>query len=235
MRERVIGRKAIGRALERGTLRLLLVDPTDAGATPMVEAARTQGVPVWSGSPGDMRRMSPDSAHPESAIGMTGPARPDDLPGVFALGGAVWLLCGVAYPSNVGFVLRTAEVSGASGVIVDGSFNHADRSRIDHVSMGASRLLPLRYHDTAGSLAAARAADFSLVAIEASGEMAPWDVDLSGDVLLIVGGERDGIPKEVLTQCDAIARLPMHGFVPSYSLQAAVSGVALERLRQLGR
>jgi tRNA G18 (ribose-2'-O)-methylase SpoU len=38
----------------------------------------------------------------------------------------------------------------------------------------------------------------------------------------------------VLERCDAVARLPVRGFIPSYNLQAAVAAVALERLRQLG-
>jgi 23S rRNA (guanosine2251-2'-O)-methyltransferase len=72
------------------------------------------------------------------------------------------------------------------------------------------------------------------VAIEDVGDRAPWQVDLRGDVLFAVGGEAAGIPREVLERCDAVARLPVRGFIPSYNLQAAVAAVALERLRQLG-
>ena len=61
----------------------------------------------------------------------------------------------------------------------------------------------------------------------------PWHHDLTGSVLLIVGGEVDGIPKPVLAHCDAVTRLPMAGFVASYNLQAAVAAVAVERFRQL--
>ena len=51
--------------------------------------------------------------------------------------------------------------------------------------------------------------------------------------LFVVGGERHGIPAGVLSAADRVLRLPMRGFIPSYNLQAAMAGVALERLRQL--
>ena len=176
--------------------------------------------------------MSPDSP-PARALALLGPDPRADLAGLLAEGGAVWLLHRAAYPSNVGFTIRTAEVSGAAGVVVDAMFNHAERSRVSHVSMGAQRLLPVLWESTSRVLAAARAADHRIIAVEDTGTLAPWQVDLRGPVVLIVGNERSGIEAEVLKECDAVIRIPMQGFVPSYNLQAAVSAVATERLRQL--
>ena len=79
----------------------------------------------------------------------------------------------------------------------------------------------------------AAGAGFTRVALEDSGAAEPWDLDLTGDVLFVVGGERDGVPPELLARCDEVIRVPMAGFVPSYSLQAPVAVVAVERLRQV--
>jgi tRNA G18 (ribose-2'-O)-methylase SpoU len=65
------------------------------------------------------------------------------------------------------------------------------------------------------------------------GTRAPHQVDLSEPLLLIVGGERQGIPREVLDACDGAIRIPMRGFIPSYNLQAAMAIVVGEHLRQL--
>ena len=54
-----------------------------------------------------------------------------------------------------------------------------------------------------------------------------------GRVHFVVGGEARGIPDAILAGCDAVIRIPMPGFVPSYNLQGAVAAVASERLRQL--
>jgi 23S rRNA (guanosine2251-2'-O)-methyltransferase len=167
------------------------------------------------------------------AIAMVGSDPRTDLDGLLARGGAVWLLHRAAYASNVGFAVRTAEVSGADGVIVDAAFNHEERTRVSHVSMGADRLLPVLWHATATALDAAARHGHRVIAIEDVGDRAPWQVDLTGPLVLLVGSERDGLDDTLLGRCDAVVRVPMAGFVPSYNLQAALSAVATERLRQL--
>ena len=57
-------------------------------------------------------------------------------------------------------------------------------------------------------------------------------VSLARRAVLVVGGERHGIPPELLERCDSVLRLPMAGFVPSYNLQAAMAMVVGERRRQ---
>jgi tRNA G18 (ribose-2'-O)-methylase SpoU len=237
VRRHVAGVEAIDAAFAAGDpVRLLLVNREDASVPTcaLLERARARGVAIWLGSPGDLRRMSRGASH-ERAIALLGPEPETDLVGLLERGGAVWLLHRVAYPSNVGFAIRTAEVSGADGVVIDADFNHAQRARISHVSMGADRLLPVLFESTARTLALARERGHRIIAIEDVGAHAPWQLDLTCASVLVVGNERDGIPPELLTRCDAVTAVPMTGFVPSYSLQAAISAVAVERLRQLSR
>ena len=60
----------------------------------------------------------------------------------------------------------------------------------------------------------------------------PWDADLTGDVMLSIGGENAGISEELLAASDEAIRIPMAGFTPSYNLQAPMAVVAVEALRQ---
>lgn len=238
MARRVLaGVAAIEAALGAGEdVRVLLVERDDRSepVARLRALAEARGVELWLGSPGDLRRMS-RGPEPSAALAMLGPSPHATLPALMARGGAVWLLAAVSYPSNAGFALRTAEVSGAEGVVLDARFNHHARSRVAHVGMGADRMFPVLYESTADALAAARAAGRRVVAIEDSGSKAPWQVDLTGSLLLVIGAERAGISTEVLAGCDQVLRIPMAGFVPSYNLQAAMSIVAGERLRQLER
>lgn len=235
-REKLVGVESIRRALLAGTpVRVLLVGAEDDSpeARELVGLAEERGVRLWRGGAGDLRRMS-TGAQPARALALVGPDPGAALGEVLARRGAVWHLHDVRYPSNAGFVVRTAEVSGAEAVVLDGRFNHDQRSRLSHVSMGADRLLPVIWERTAPTLEAARRLGHRVLALEDSGDQAPWEVDLTGAVLFVVGAEREGLPGTLLDRCDAVLRLPMAGFVPSYNLQAAVSAVALERLRQLG-
>jgi 23S rRNA (guanosine2251-2'-O)-methyltransferase len=235
LRRQIAGIDAVLAALRSAEpVRVVLINRDDVSTSTalLVELARERSVAIWRGSPGDLRRMS-RGAVVEAVIAMAGPSPTADLDELLQRGGAVWMLHRAAYPSNVGFAVRTAEVSGAAGIVIDAGFNHAERGRVEHVSMGAAHLLPVIWADTLGVIDAARAHGHRVIALEDSGTRAPWQVDLAGSVLLVVGSERDGVASDLLARCDEVVRVPMSGFVPSYNLQAAMSMVAAERLRQL--
>ena len=234
-RRQLAGISAIERALrERDDVRVLLIpaDDTSPEAALLIAEAERRGVDIWRGSPGDMRRMGRGRGS-ERAVALLGPPPTAALPELLARGGMCWLLHRASYPSNVGFAVRTAEVSGADGVIVDATFNHEQRGRVDHVSMGASRLLPVVYASTEAALALAAERGIRSVAIEDVGAVAPWQVDLRGPTLCVIGNEQSGITDSVLARCQHSVRIPMAGFVPSYNVQAAMTAIAVERLRQL--
>jgi len=155
-----------------------------------------------------------------------------NLEEVFKRGGTIWFFDGVTYSTNLGFAIRTAEVSGADAVVLNVTKTHEERRTIRRSSMRADRFIPVVYSTTAEILAAAATHDVRIIAVEDVGTHGPWDEDLTGDVLLVVGAEKEGISKDVLDAADACVLLPMDGFVPSYNLQVAVSVVAVEALRQ---
>ena len=81
-------------------------------------------------------------------------------------------------------------------------------------------------------LTSAKKHNLTIISAEDIGDRAPWEVDMTGDILLVVGAEREGISLETIQHSDYIVKLPMDGFVPSYNLQVAVSVLAIEALRQ---
>lgn len=234
-RRPIAGTAAIEAALDAGepVRVLLLAREARPEEERLAERAVAAGATLWRGSDGDLFRMSrgPEPARMLAMVGMAPTAQ--DVPDLLGRPGAVWLLSGAAYPSNVGFAIRTAEVSGATGLIVDGAFSGAQRSRARHVSMGAHRLLPVLYAESGAVIEVAKSVGRAVVAIEDVGAVAPWEVDLTGEVLIVLGNERSGLSESVLAAADATVRIPMAGFVPSYNLQAAMTAIATERLRQL--
>jgi RNA methyltransferase, TrmH family len=234
-RVQITGVENIRHALaERADVRVLLIraDDTSPEILQLEAAAVAAGARIWRGGPGDMRRMGrgPDA---ERAVAMLGDSTSASLEQLLARGGMCWLLHRASYPSNVGFAIRTAEVSGADGVIVDAMFNHEQRGRISHVSMGAADLLPVVYASTEAALTAAAASGVASIAIEDTGSYLPWQMDLRAPSVCIIGNEQTGIDAELVARCDFSIRIPMAGFVPSYNVQAAMTAIAVERLRQL--
>jgi tRNA G18 (ribose-2'-O)-methylase SpoU len=169
----------------------------------------------------------------ETLLAYVGPDPDVDLPELLSRGGAVWVLVGTAYPGNAGFVIRTAEVSGAAGVVIDASFGRTDKRDAQRAAMRADRYLPLLFDSAEAVADAARRSGHRIIAIEDVGRDAPWEVDLRGDVVFVVGGEEHGVPAELIERADEVVRIPMVGFMPSYNLQAAMAAVMAERLRQL--
>jgi 23S rRNA (guanosine2251-2'-O)-methyltransferase len=233
-RRRLAGVAAVDRALaaEEAVRCLVLCDtPPGPRSLDLVRRAEARGVPVHRVAPRRFERLR-GSERDAEVLALVGPDPRGDLAEVMARGGAAWLLVGPAYPGNVGFAIRTAEVSGADGLYVDNHFDHAARREALRAAMRADRYMPVGWQDADRVLDAARAAGRRLVGIEDVGTRPPWRVDLTGPLLLVVGGEAEGVPDRVLDRCDALTRLPMAGFVASYNLQAAVAAIALERLRQ---
>jgi TrmH family RNA methyltransferase len=209
------GHAEVERALLEGAgLRLVMVrqGDDDPATVALLEQVGQAGVPVRTVSAKVLRRLSQRDP-PAPLLGLVGRGPGGDLDAVLEGPGAAWLLVGTSYPGNAGFAIRTAEVSGADGIIIDAAFDRTRRRDAVRMSMRADWFMPVCWH-------AAR--------------KAPWDVDLTGRPLLVIGAEEQGIPTEVLARCEEIVRVPMAGFIPTYNLQGALAAVASERLRQLG-
>ena len=219
---------------ENVSLILALRDSEDSEVTRLCELAESKGITVIKGSKSDMWRMARinEGDEPPGILALGGRNPDASIGEVLANGGLVWLLAGARYPVNIGFTIRTAEVSGADAVFVDGDLNHDDRKAAVRASMKAHRFMPVHWVNGDEIVAKAHEAGFRVVSLEDTGDKEPWDEDLTGDVMLVVGGERDGIRDSILNASDSVVRIPMAGFVPSYNLQAPVAVVAAEALRQ---
>ena len=230
----IAGARDIDGALQAG-VRLGVILVRRVGRSPAVSAvvqrASGIGVRVREVSTEVLRRMS-DRHPPAEVLALVGrnpEARLDEL---LAGAGVVWLLAGVTYPSNAGMAIRTAEVSGADGIVIDTDFNAAARRFALRISVRSDWYMPVLWHDAKTVLDAAAAAGRQTIGIEHVGTEALWEIDLRGRALLVVGGEAHGIPAAVLSRCERVVRIPMAGFIPSYNVQAAIAATAIERLRQ---
>ncbi len=229
------GAADVAAALEAGEpIRLLMVREggLSPGARDVLARCKAAEVPIRKAGQREMKRMAAAGEEPE-LLALVGPDPTATLEEVLATGGPLWLVTGIAYPGNAGFAIRTAEVSGAAGIALDTSFDHAGRRQAVRASMRADRLFPVLWARADEVLDHAREAGYRLVGVEDQGKQAPWEADLTGRAVFVVGGEAGGVAASVLERCDLTIRIPMTGFIRSYNLQAALAIVAGERLRQV--
>ena len=199
----------------------------------LVEASKRE-LKVIEGSMNDLRRMAnmPFSSEPPEALGLLHRDPSAETSEIMASRELIWLLSGGQYPVNIGFAIRTIEVSGGSAVFVDAELNSDGRKASSRASMKADRFIPVKWMSWREASDLARAHNYRIIGIEDSGDVEPWDIDLTGRCMLVIGGERHGISPDLLQECDSIVKIPMQGFVPSYNLQAPLAVVAAEALRQ---
>jgi TrmH family RNA methyltransferase len=214
-------RKLAGRKW-RDKLRQFVAEGED-----LVEAAARAGWP-------------PEAVYVADGSGLDGvPVAPHVLAGVSQLGsgtralgiyGQRWeapagpvclALWGVNDPGNVGTALRSALAFGAASVALGPGSADPYGHKAVRASMGALFEVPLARVRAVGELPGRKIA---LVAREG----APLDaVDPDGDVTIVVGAEREGLPADVVAACDEVA----HILIRSESLNAAMAAtIALYEL-----
>jgi RNA methyltransferase, TrmH family len=136
-------------------------------------------------------------------------------------------LHGVGDPGNVGTVLRSAQAFGAGCVALGPGCADPHSPKAVRASMGAIFTVKLARVSDPRELPGQRIA---LLADAKEVLRGPARGKSAGEVTLLVGAERDGLPPAVVAACERVARIP----IASESLNAAMAAtVALyEMTRQ---
>jgi 23S rRNA (guanosine2251-2'-O)-methyltransferase len=136
-------------------------------------------------------------------------------------------------PRNLGAVCRSAEAAGAAGVVIPDRRSAEVGAVTCKASAGAVEHLGIaRARNLADWLAEAKEAGFWLWGADADASQAPWDVDLTGPTVLILGGEGKGIRPRVASACDGLVALPQAGQTASLNVSAAATALLFEAVRQ---
>jgi 23S rRNA (guanosine2251-2'-O)-methyltransferase len=136
-------------------------------------------------------------------------------------------------PRNLGAVARSAEAAGAAGLVIPERRSAAVTAVACKASAGAVEHLRIAHvRNLADWLAEAKEAGFWIWGAEAEAEQAPWDVDLTGPTVLVLGGEGKGLRPRVASACDGLLALPQRGRVGSLNVSAAATALLFEAVRQ---
>ncbi len=135
-------------------------------------------------------------------------------------------------PQNLGTLLRTAEAVGVHGVVLPFRRTASVTPAVVSASSGAVEHLLIAQVNLAQAIDELKAKDAWVVGLDGGPDSKPIDqVDLSGNLVIVVGSEGSGMRPLTRKICDHLVRLPMRGKVDS--LNAAVAGsVALYRALQ---
>ena len=136
-------------------------------------------------------------------------------------------------PRNLGAVCRSAELAGAAGVVIPERRSAEVTAVACKASAGAVEHLDVAHvRNLADWLAEAKQAGFWIWGADAGASEAPWDVDLTGPTILVLGGEGNGIRPRVASACDGLVALPRLGRLDSLNVSAAAAALLFEAVRQ---
>lgn len=211
---------------------------TSARLQTLIDAAKTQAVPVHGRSKADLDKLAGHSHHQGALLRLT-PFPYSDLADLLAASAQaktdpfLLVLDGITDPHNFGALVRSAECAGCQGVIVARDRSCPVTPVVEKSAAGALAHLPV-----AEVTNLSRALDemkkvgiwvYGLAGDEA-GELC--QANLTGPIALVVGSEGQGLRPNVRKHCDGLLAIPVLGRIESLNASVA-AGVALyEVVRQ---
>ncbi|MBI2914546.1 MAG: 23S rRNA (guanosine(2251)-2'-O)-methyltransferase RlmB [Firmicutes bacterium] len=241
-REDVVeGRQPVLEALRsgRGRIHKILVATGAApGLGSLVHLALEMGIPVQQVERKSLDALSPSGSH-QGVLALAAARDYVDLEEVVARSRdsshppLVIIADGVEDPRNLGALLRVAGAVGAGGVIIPKRRAAGLTSAVARASAGALEYIGVaRVPNLASVLEELKGKGFWIVGMDSSQGVAPWEVDLTVPVAMVVGGEGRGLRRLLAEKCDFLVRLPMLGRLSSLNVVTAVAAVAYEAVRQ---
>ena len=142
------------------------------------------------------------------------------------------LLDNIEDPHNLGAIIRTANLSGAHGVIIPKRRAVGLTATVAKTSAGALNYTPVaKVTNLTKTMEELKEKGLWFVCADMGGKMM-YDLNLKGPVGLVIGNEGDGVSRLVKENCDFVASIPMKGDIDSLNASVAAGVLAYEIVRQ---
>lgn len=135
-------------------------------------------------------------------------------------------------PHNLGAIIRTAEASGAHGVIIPKRRSATLTQVVYKTSAGAASVLPVcRVSNLKQTVKTLKDKGIWIYSADMDGQN--WcEVDYLGGVALIIGSEGKGVSRLLKEESDFVVSLPMNGQINSLNASVAAGILMYEVSRQ---
>lgn len=211
---------------------LAVCGPPTTEEQTLIDRARRSGARVVEVSGAVLNALSPVNS--PTGVVATGRKPAIDAAALLSPPPALVLAAfGLQDPGNAGAVIRSAAAAGATGILFDDASADPWGWKALRASMGGVFHLPVtRSRNPIGNAADWRAAGVTLVATVPRGGTAMHQVDLTGPVAVLLGGEGPGLSGDVLAAADVRLSIPMAGSVESLNVAVAAALILYEARRQ---
>ncbi len=140
---------------------------------------------------------------------------------------------GVTDVRNFGGIARSAECSGAHGIISPLKNSAPVNAEAIRASSGALTSIPVcRVGSIRNTIKQLQVEGFQIVAATEKSRKLIYDADFRRPTAIVMGSEDMGISKEVLKLCDEQLAIPLIGHIESLNVSAAAAVMLFEVVRQ---
>lgn len=133
---------------------------------------------------------------------------------------------------NVGSLFRTADAMNVNKIYLTGYTATPPRREISKTAIGAEEWVSWNHSpEPFDIIDTLKSEGWTIVGLELTPEATTIsDYNAPEKVCLVIGHEITGVPQELLSLCDNIVSIPMHGKKESLNVSVA-AGIALHHLR----
>lgn len=137
-------------------------------------------------------------------------------------------------PQNLGTLLRTAEATGAAGLVIPDRRSASITPAVVNASAGAvEHVRVARVTNLARAVEACKEAGYWIIALEHREDAGPlFTTTIPEPTGVLIGSEGKGIGPSLMSHCDVVLRIPMVGKVESLNAAVAGSIMLYELLRR---
>ena len=144
----------------------------------------------------------------------------------------LFLLDNIEDPHNLGAIIRTANLTGAHGVIIPKRRAAGLTAVVAKTSAGALNYTPVaKVTNISATIEYLKKQGLWFVCADMGGELM-YNMNLKGPIGLVIGNEGEGVSKLVREKCDFTAAIPMKGNIDSLNASVAAGVLAYEIVRQ---
>jgi TrmH family RNA methyltransferase len=151
-----------------------------------------------------------------------------------AQSGPLLAIAGVQDPGNLGTILRSAEAFDAAGVVLGEGTVSPFNSKVVRASAGSVFRLSLTRAKLNDALAHFREQGLRLIGTSSHKGVPLSQAKLDGPLVIFIGSEGAGLPRDLVTQMDELVVIPHSSRVESLNAGVAASIVLHEAARKRG-
>jgi 23S rRNA (guanosine2251-2'-O)-methyltransferase len=139
----------------------------------------------------------------------------------------------ISDPHNLGAIIRTAECTGAHGIIIPKRRSAGITAIVSKTSAGAvEHMAVARVPNITAALKELKDAGVWVYGTSAEGRSQLWQTDFKGPSAIVIGSEGEGLSRLVTETCDYLVSIPMTGRIGSLNASVSAAVVLYEAVRQ---